>query len=473
MEEGHQKSLLTERRTDVSEAEDLEIGQPLCSRLVRLWQSGRVFARDHQQTIQAAEELAQWLEAYFEGARREEVHLQLTEHNVFLDGALVSIDERGQERVVQLRQSFLKRKVNVLELRRGVTAEDLLAWLDAWLEEPDGESSLNGFATDHLALRMSAQSQEAAEVESDERRDVIALYAGLLIRTRAYFEAVRRRNNPGLRDVKRLIQRIADVVDQRADVFIGLIHMRLMTGEDYVHAAHCGIYAVVLADVVGLKPEDVVRCGLTALAQDVDKLDDDATDLDLAVGDQTHFQTNMASVMTLTQTGTRDVLSALRLVTNYERGFPCNRPLPPAWYDEELSPHLLTRIVEIARDYDMLTQGLGDLEPLTPDMALQALMMKMGSFYDPILVRLFVNAIGIYPAGSVVRLTDGREALVVRSNRTPDHRGVPRSSLPVVRLLGSSEELIDLGDPSNYPLQVERVLNEEERQVRPSALLLF
>ncbi|MFU8806095.1 MAG: hypothetical protein ACNA8W_19945, partial [Bradymonadaceae bacterium] len=275
------------------------------------------------------------------------------------------------------------------------------------------------------------------------------------------------------KEIKRLVQRITDHIDEHGDAFVGLINMKLMTGQDFVHATNCAVYSMVLAHAVRLSPPDIVRCGMTAIAQDIDKLDTDSSDVQMEVGDKSHFDTNLASVITLSQTGTRDVLSALRLVTNYERGFPYNRPLPVSWYQDGLKPHLLSRIIEIARDYDVLTQGYEELEPLKPDMALQALMERIGSHYDPILTKLFINALGVYPVGCVVRLNDGRQALVIRSSDLRASDGLSQAARPVIRMLDGSEEIVDLSKDSNSGLSIERILQDDEVKTRPSAFLLF
>jgi hypothetical protein len=51
---------------------------------------------------------------------------------------------------------------------------------------------------------------------------------------------------------------------------------------------------------------------------------------------------------------------------------------------------------------------------MRPEEALNALLEDEGGHYDPLLTKLFVNTIGIYPVGTVVKLSTGELAVVHR-----------------------------------------------------------
>lgn len=464
------ESVLSERR-EKSDDHAKEIGPLLCSKLVRLLKSGTMFSIQHDQTAEAAKDLAGWINEELEETGNDSLSLQMSEHNFFIDGALIGADERSHERLQKLRETFAVKDVNILEFKAGITSGELLKVLDG-LDDAEQES-LDGFSSPHLELALVADRVDEMNSKADERRQILELYAGLLVRCQMYFGLVRAGGNPTTRGIKRLVQRVTDRVADYGDVFIGLIHMKLLHGHDFVHASNCAIYAMILADAVGLGKLDIVRCGMTAIAQDIDKLEREQPAKSMDIGDESHFQTNLNSVTSLSQTGTRDVLSALRLVTNYERGFPYNRPLPTAWYEDQLQPHLLSRIVEIGRDYDVLTQGMEGFESMKPDLALQSLMDQMGTHYDPLLVKLFVNALGVYPVGSVVRLSDGRKGLVIRNAPSVGKEALSNATRPVVRLLDGTEQIVDLSRETNSRLNIERILEDDEIESRPGAFLLF
>ncbi|QDG52370.1 hypothetical protein FIV42_16965 [Persicimonas caeni] len=461
-----------ERADDTKEA----LGPQICGHFVKVLKASSIFSIDHDQTKLAAEEFVDWVDAKLAEESQERFCLQMTEHNMFLDGKIIRIDQRSHGRIAPIRQLCLQADFNEVIFRKGITGGEMLQLAAEIKKVESGQrDSLDGFKLAHLELTLVApEEQDEDEGVDDERRELIELYASLLVRCRNYFERIRHGAHPSVTDIKRIVQQITDSIDEHGDIFVGLINMKLLSGRDFVHASNCAVYSMLLASAVGLEPTIVVRCGMTALAQDVDKLSGTAeVASEIHVGDETHFQTNLASVAALTQTGTRDVLSALRLVTNYERGFPYNRPLPSTWYNDEMSPHLLSRIVEIARDYDILTQGFEGHSSMKPDLALQTMMQKMGSHYDPALMKLFVNRLGIFPVGTTVRLNDGRQALVIRSSPIDSDNKLSHATRPTVRLLDGTEELVDLSAASNKGLSIERILDDDEVAQRPSAFLLF
>jgi hypothetical protein len=61
-----------------------------------------------------------------------------------------------------------------------------------------------------------------------------------------------------------------------------------------------------------------------------------------------------------------------------------------------------------------------------PDEAIAVLHEGAGTRFDPLLVKAFINCMGIYPVGSTVALRSGELAVVVESNPDPDRIHQPR-----------------------------------------------
>jgi hypothetical protein len=112
----------------------------------------------------------------------------------------------------------------------------------------------------------------------------------------------------------------------------------------------------------------------------------------------------------------------------------------------------VTRIVDLARTYDLLIQGLQGYKSRRPDLAVQYIESRSGEVFDPPLVELMVSTMGIYPIGTTVELSTGERAIVIR---TPDASGDP--TRPVVRLLDrANHTVVDLGDPQFSDIDIAR-----------------
>ncbi len=109
-------------------------------------------------------------------------------------------------------------------------------------------------------------------------------------------------------------------------------------------------------------------------------------------------------------------------------------------------PSLFGRILAVVEDYDTWIRPGGGACP--PSEALGRLVAAAGKVYDPLLVQLFVNALGPFPPGTQMTLADGRSSRVVSFVRSRE-----TFETPIVRVDSAgggapsgSEALIDLAE---------------------------
>ncbi|MCA8923954.1 MAG: hypothetical protein KDD82_19245 [Planctomycetes bacterium] len=114
--------------------------------------------------------------------------------------------------------------------------------------------------------------------------------------------------------------------------------------------------------------------------------------------------------------------------------------IPPA----ELHPYC--HIVRVCEHYTWLTTDLKDRAALLPDQAMKAMIEAPPGSFDPVVLTMFVNMMGMFPTGSVVSLSTGEVAVVVHPN--PDS---PKRPLVAVVLAPDGTtvdgDFLDLGDP--------------------------
>jgi HD-GYP domain-containing protein (c-di-GMP phosphodiesterase class II) len=120
-------------------------------------------------------------------------------------------------------------------------------------------------------------------------------------------------------------------------------------------------------------------------------------------------------------------------------GYPERRPRRPQ--------HLTSRIVAIADSYDAMTSRRSYAVAHRQDEAVEVLAKNAGTAYDPVLVRMFTQMLGMYPPRSLVRLTTGEVGVVVKPNTD--------MLAPWVRVITDTEGVfiepfdVDLSDPSS------------------------
>ena len=135
-------------------------------------------------------------------------------------------------------------------------------------------------------------------------------------------------------------------------------------------------------------------------------------------------------------------------------------------------PGLFARILRIVDDYDVLTAPRPGAPQLPPPTAQAAMWAARGTLYDPDLLALFVQVMGLYPPGSLLELSDGRWVIAVSGGRDAE-----RFAWPVARLVRDKDgrprdgaEEVDLFVLREF-LRPKRVLNPATHGVDVAAVL--
>lgn len=131
--------------------------------------------------------------------------------------------------------------------------------------------------------------------------------------------------------------------------------------------------------------------------------------------------------------------------------------------------HLAARIVAIANRFDNLANPYDSRLAISPSEALSKMWKREQERFDPLLLQLFVRAMGVYPPGSIVQLDDGRVGAVVTSAST-DSPLSPQVLIYEPDVPRRQAIIIDLArEPS---CRIERPLRLQERPVAELDYLL-
>lgn len=131
---------------------------------------------------------------------------------------------------------------------------------------------------------------------------------------------------------------------------------------------------------------------------------------------------------------------------------------PDRLADKEIQ--VAARVVAIANRFDNLANPIDPRRALSPSEALATMWGKEKSAFDTVLLQLFVRAMGVYPPGSIVQLTDGRVGAVVASAST-DHPLAPQVMIYAPEVPRRQAIIVDLA--RDQSLRIERPLRLQER----------
>ncbi len=128
--------------------------------------------------------------------------------------------------------------------------------------------------------------------------------------------------------------------------------------------------------------------------------------------------------------------------------------------------NLFTRIIAVADFYDnAMTPGRFAATPDTPETILRNLLDKSGTEFDPLVVKAFINLMGLYPVGCMVRLDTEEVATVIAPPTDPSYL-----DRPTVRLVSdahgnqanSTLNLLDRFKTGNFKHSILKFYQHEE-----------
>jgi putative nucleotidyltransferase with HDIG domain len=249
---------------------------------------------------------------------------------------------------------------------------------------------------------------------------------------------------------------------------LGLSTLRSHDEYTYSHCVNVCILALSMGQRLGYDRANLSELGVAALFHDVGKADIPLEILNKGSAFtpeewrviRRHPILGVKSLLRLK--GLDDVSTKIVIA-----GFEHHLNYDSSGYPKIAAPRKLTlfgRIISLADCYDAMTASrVYSRVPLAPDKALRLMFSKGGSVYDPLLMKVFVNCMGVYPVGTIVRFDSGEWGVVVGGHPSPERR-----AYPLVKVIRDSDgreldgDTIDLGDPDARP--VRRIVETTDAQ---------
>jgi HD-GYP domain-containing protein (c-di-GMP phosphodiesterase class II) len=221
------------------------------------------------------------------------------------------------------------------------------------------------------------------------------------------------------KQAKRAIQNIIDLmVDDEAAV-LGLTTLRCHDQYTHNHSVNVSLLSIALANRVGYPKVELADLGLAALFHDMGKSTipmevlnkpGEFTDEDWVAmrNHPTEGVLSLSKMRGITHLPGRMAAASFEHHMNLDfSGYP---KLTVPW-----TLSLTGRILTIADCYDAMTSSrVYRREPMSPSKVLNMMLSKSGKSFDAVLLKLFVNCVGIIPIGSMVMLETNELAVVLK-----------------------------------------------------------
>jgi hypothetical protein len=427
-----------------------ELGEQFARLLYGMLRMCRIHALDNKAFNDPLVELTRALAGLHEmlGA----VHIICVEDQVYVNDVRIRFDIAG-EHVAGLGDELRRHNVGGLSFNTVLDEPDIRKLVRSLTERPEPrrprqalQSRLNDEGLASVELQAVFRFRVKGDTEHPAHRDYGSIYQACATVVAETYANLMSARVPNPLPVRRMVNELVDLArttdaarmaaEQDESLPNFARHTLMVTSLSLLIGLQAGLSDAALGDL-----------GVAAIFHDVGAM---LREGGAPVPFARHGSAGLRSLMR--QRGFHEAkIRRLLAVIEHHRAFSGDPPRPT----------LMSRIIHIADDYDILTRFRPGQGPILaqPD-AVARMAAQAPPAYDPVLFQCFVNAIGIFPPGSVLRLNSGRLVTSISGVRTPES-----FAKPLCRVLrnadGSAASGTDVVD-----LAVE---DEVKRVVMPSA----
>jgi putative nucleotidyltransferase with HDIG domain len=358
--------------------------------------------------------------------------------------------------VRRLQQAGVER----MTVDRGVTLEEITAFLAAitTIDARDGDAARTFPVLPHIRVGRVTVDQRI-EGSLTDMATIKRLYSDAVSVAGNIFDSAQAEGRPDATAARSMIDGLAQAVAQNRTALLALTTLKNYDNYTFTHMVNVSILTMGQARGLGIDGPLLREFGLAALMHDIGKVrtpldilnkPDKLTDAEFAI--MKRHVVDGAEILRMTP----DV-PALAPVVAFEHHLRVDASGYPDRVTRS-SLNLGTMLCSIADVYDAMRSQRHYQKAFPTDRILAVLKRNDGTQFDQHLVRRFVQLIGIYPPGNLVRLNTGEVAVVMNIYAPDPYR-------PHVRvLIDRDNKRIDL------PYEINLWETTEDPQ-RPSAVV--
>ena len=459
-------------------------GRKVLAALYSCMRSLRLYPLENQVVQRALAEV----ESTIDTVLKMEGHLQLRLAGdfMFLNEVRMRLDLSNYASFVFVRKVLESHGIGDIEVSPAVDIREWTSFLSAIAKAPpETEDPLEEFrqrleeaGIDNIRVGPPAALTDALDLTEEAKEAARRTYARSVTVVKDVMTSVRLGKAWSGRRVKRVVLGIVDQVLHDEAAILGMTTLRDYDEYTFTHSVNVCILSVALGQKLGFNKLQLFDLGLGALFHDVGK-----SRVPLSVlNKEGRLDKEEWRVMSQHPDFGLILLFDLHgfeeppyraMLTAYEHhmrtdftGYP--KVLRERWLG------FFSRIVAVADAFDAATSKRSyQYIPFPPDEVLREMRDNPSRGFDPIIIKAFINMMGIYPVGTLCILDSGELAVVVAPSPNPEevHRPLVRiisdasgRKLPEPPLIDLAEQdwstgrptrtIVKTSDPDKYNIKV-------------------
>lgn len=411
--------------------------------------------------------------------------LRLIREYLFIDDIKIKVDIENFLASIFLIEEMKKRGIGSMIFSTHLSPDELKRFVHTFIitdpksPEPFEElvHRLSSLSVTHITLDRFKEEAEDFEFGLEDTLEMSKrIYFKTISVASEIMESAKLKNSANIKKAKRLVQSMVDLMLQEESTLLGLTTLRAYDEYTYNHSVNVSILSIAMGQRLGYHRRELGELGMATLFHDIGK-----TELPVELLNKpseftrdeweimrkhpVHGVKTLLKLKGLQEQAIRMIMVSFEHHLNYDL----------SGYPKLATPRrvsLFGRIASITDCYDALTSSrVYNRIPFIPDKALSFMMKKGNTAFDPILLKIFINVVGIYPVGTLILLNTQELGVVTKANPNPANIHRPR-----IKLITDSQgnerkgETIDLSE--DHSISIVRSLDHRKYGIDMSKYFL-
>jgi len=384
--------------------------------LAAVLRSVNFYPQDHPILLASAEKLYNQIEELLED--RKEVAFYLVRGELFFETIAVPIDQSFSAAIEQ----FTDKNIGGIIFKPNLTPDEIIRFanmMGSEIDSPSEQESLNVATAKrdifhiiiHHVLLVDKQIGTAIKAQEKKASDV---FKDTIDALKEVVEAVYLEKASSMRKINSVMQNMVDYVLDNRDALIGLTSIKMYDEHTFAHSVNTAILAVSLGTYLTLNKAQLAALGVAALMHDIGKVGIPKEIINkpekLTEEEWKHVRQHpIAGALFLSKVpGISKVATVVAFEHHQhgEKGYPVS--------EGEHKRHPFSQIVSLADSYEAITASrVYYASKIAPEEAIRILLKNRGVTSSLVLLQAFINMLGIFPIGTLLKLDTGEVGLVI------------------------------------------------------------
>jgi putative nucleotidyltransferase with HDIG domain len=418
--------------------------------------------------------------------------LKIVRDNFFFNNVILQVKIDQYSILKGFLQEMRSRWIGEIEFTEEMEGEKLkdFVYLLSTIEENNESNYLyvmrkleqKGIEGIHVGKLEVLKDDEVYVSSEDQKQYSKGVYFESITLIKDVVQGVRNQKLLNVRKAKRLMQNAVNALAQDESTLLGLANIKNYDEAIFNHSVNVAIYAIAIGQRIGIPKRYLSYLGMAGLFHDIGKIKIPKEILNktgkLLPEESAIMRSHpILGVMTIMAMKDWGELSSRMMDATFEHHLKYDLTgYPKPTHKRRLT--LFGKIIAVADFYDTLVRPRGGNRfPYVSEKILGIMLERSGKDFDPALVKVFINMIGVFPLGTLVLLNTNEIGIVTQIQEDTELLDRPRV---VLLYYGDGEyrkgEMVDLREADEttgeYKRSVVRTLDPNQYHINVAEYIL-